>query len=653
MKKLIQYISAGLLSLIALSCNNHFLNEESDISAFADWRIYISPEWEAADYSINITTAENSKFSIIKTPDWLHVNNKSGQFINGSASINCSASMYNDYSAIGVYNSSIIMDIEGKGKCIVPVSYITEGNPVIKVEKNIALLYFFYGSTFNDTINIDNTGEGVLLFGIEKKPDWITFLLPSGTVLTDKTLYPIPPHSSIPLILLPNNMPFSLNDSQEKIVITSNDKNHNKTTINLTYGDPLLNTSYRVLNFGRNETTQTFQICNYGYGLLMWEIESCPEWLTVSETSGITVNSNCKTVTFTCNRNLLPKGRYTSNIYLRTNDKNKLYQTITFMVINEDTANPENIRAITGTIVEAWMDKSTDILYLATSQPNRLLAYNTRTKTIEKELSLNKAPTCFSVSEDNHKAVIGHDEQISYVDMDNFTVIKTFDVNYNIFDIEWGADNWCCYTQGVISRPYYLQWKNLDTGEIFETQNNGYYLDNYVFIKKIPNQDYIIATYINTTIVFCTKTREYVRRIFHFFNNFWLSSDGKYFFSILSANIFKTSSFIVSDQILPIAELSPNPSAILWSDFGPASHDIWVLSPSSEYVDFSRREIQQYEDIDYTRVKTYYYDEYYKGNRVEAHYFFVNSSGNEIIVIKNIVSNNNLNDWSIEHIPNP
>ncbi|MCL1933916.1 MAG: hypothetical protein FWF53_08935 [Candidatus Azobacteroides sp.] len=656
MKNLIQYISIGFLCFIAFSCSNDFLKDGSDLSINADMTIYIAPEWGAADYSVHVPMAGNAKFSVIQSPDWLQVNTPSGQFTNDYASINCSASTCKDYSEIGIYNASIILEIEGKGKSLVPISYITEGNPVIETAANVELRYDSYSSSNGHAaLVIRNTGEGILLWGISEKPEWITINFPGGTMIPDHTLYLLPQQSDITLELSYNNTSIPTSDLQGKIIIASNDKNHSETEVNVSFnmGNPSLYCNTNQLDFGRTETGQSLWFSNYGSGLLTWEIDSCPEWLSVSKTSGALTPYSDQYLTFTCNRSLVPNGQQPVTIYLKTNDKDNPSYAITVTIINY-AANPENIRAINGTVTDAWADKNNNILYIATSQPNRLLAYNMKTKTIDKELTLSKAPTCFSVSEDGHKAIVGHSGLISSVNMDNFSVTKTLEVNYNIFDIEWGSGNWCCYTGPGDLQWSRLYWINLDTNE---TSNLSASLYGGSILRKIPGQNYIVASEINLSNgvhIYNSNSREEEYDFFTYFGNFWFSETGTYLFS--EKNIYRTSQLFstpeYSDDLPPIGNFSPVPYQTYWIDHSAASHSVWVLSRASDYYFDTQREIRQYEDNDYTQVNTYYYDDYYNGYLTQAQYVFANGTGDEVIVIKNIVSDNNdRNDWSIEHIP--
>ena len=655
MKNLNQYIITCFLYLMVSSCSNDFLmKEEAYISTTSASEIYISPGWGKMDYSFHITDAGNAEFKIVKTPDWLNVTTSSGQFVNNIATINCNASVRSDFSEIGIYKGLMLLEIGDQRKVYISVSYVTEGNPQIDIERSITFNNFYnYNSR---PFVIKNKGQGILLFTIVEKPKWIT-LFQSGEIIPDNVTFPILPNSEISFDLLYNGESSSSSELLNgKIFIKCNDKSNNETVTDIYYdtGNPLLYCNTNEINFARRETIQEIYLRNVGTGLLTWEVESCPEWMTVSETKGILSTDSRQYLTFTRNISLMQEGHQVHTIYLKTNDKNNPLYAITVSAVNY-IPNPENIRTITGTVTDVWMDKTTDILYLTTKQPNRLLAYNTKTRTIDRELVLTKAPNCFSVSEDGHKAIIGHWVMISVVDMDNFSVIKTIEVDYNLFDIEWGANNWCCYTPGSEVQHYILQWKNIDTEETDNMSFDAGSLYSGTLIKKIPYQDYIIASKIRNIpsgiTIFDTQNRSESQYFHQDFHRFWFSSDGNYVYCTEN-QIFEVSSLLnpANSYVAPIGNFSPSLGLTYWMDHCAASHSVWVLSAISIFNE-TQREIYQYLDNDYTRVKTYYYDDYYNKNLTMAHYVFANSTGNELIVIKNIASDNNdLNGWLIEHI---
>jgi len=648
MKKFIQYISAGLFCVIAFACKNDFLTNVPNLPSISvASEIVVSPNWEARDYSIQVPTAGDAGFTIVKTPGWFHVPNLSGQFANGAATINCSASVNNAFSEVGIYKSSILLNIEGAGEIAIPVSYIVEGDPVIETESDLTLScnYTYYGSI---PLVIKNNGQGILLWSMVEKPDWVSFTDSlSASYPPNSSSLAIPPNGAISLTLLYNIQSLAPNaDLTGRIRILSNDKNNGETVINVqcAVGDPVLQCSANQLDFGSTDVIRSLDISNQGSGLLMWTLSGCPEWLSVSETRGTLSPYSSRTLVFTCDRSLLPAGQQSQTIYLETNDRNNPSYAITITAGDNPVAN---IQAIEGTVTDAWLDKTTNILYLTTSGPDRLLAYNTTTKTIERELALDRAPTCLSVSETDRSIIVGHEGMIIRVDPDNFYVTKTIALDFNIFDIEWGVDNWCCYTWDEDSN-YNLHWINLDTEETYETPSYGL-LFGKLGVKKIPHQDYIVASRLSNSpssiLVFSTREPNLVHAFGDDIGSFWFSSDGNYLFSSKN-QIYETSSLTSSDSPSLVGNFSPAPSSIYWIDHHADSQSVWVLAASSEGDDL-QREIRQYNDRDYTLVNTYRYGEYYEESPARAQYVFVNSTGNELFIIKN----NDLNAWSVEYIP--
>jgi len=354
MKNLIQYISIGFFCLVAFACSNNFLSEVPEGSFLTTTsEILISPEWEAADYSVYVPMAGYSYFDILQTPVWLTVQSRTGQFTNNQTTINCRASKHSDFPGTGIYKSSIVLYIEGQGKITIPVAYITEGNPAIETENTVILPYTGYFGSF--PLTIKNRGEGILLWTIVEKPEWIA--------INDLFSVTNPPrYSSSFAISSFNEFNFmlsydfeSLNPNDltgKRIVIASNDKNKSQTVIDIQFdmGNPVMFCDPDILDFETTDFTRLFNIYNQGDGLLTWRIESCPEWLSVSETSGILTPSSSKTLQFTCNRDLLPYEQLFQTIYLVTNDENDPWHAITVLVDNsyyypgdtEDTEDTED-----------------------------------------------------------------------------------------------------------------------------------------------------------------------------------------------------------------------------------------------------------------------------------------------------------------------
>ena len=655
MKNLFQYLTITTGLLFAFSCNNDFLTNEPALVSGESSSIVISPDWPEKDYSIYCQGLGNAKFTVTHSPSWLTVSPPSGQFVNDTATVRCKASSYCDFTDIGIYNAFLTLSVDGKGNFTVPIRYIVEGNPVIETASRLTIKY----DSFSNELPIKNTGRGILIWNITALPSWLSLNYGDSNNNRYPNLLPQDGVTSVYLSCKPD-IPYEENLSG-KIGIASNDQSKPQVEVEVVmdWGNPVFRyEGSNTMDFGLTETIRLFEFSNQGNGLLVWKIEDCPEWLSVSKTSGSLIPYSQERITFTCIRSLIPLDQSPVVIHMKTNDKNTPSYPIT-VITRSNAANPDDVKEITGNITDAYLDRSSDILYLTTNLPSRFLAYDIKSKTLVHELSLDYAPTCFSLSADGRKAVIGHNGHITSVDMNHFSVTKTFEVNYILYDVEWGAGSWCCYTPGEEVQNYNLQWKNLDTGETYDARREdiqGYgSLFGRTLIKKIPHQDYIVASKLailpTGITIFDNQNRNPVRYFHEDIGSFWFSSDGNYLFS--SGNqIYRTSLFMTTPDLLlpPIGKFLPAPanSQILWIDHHAASHSIVVLTSSSDYYD-ERHEIIQYEDNDFTRKASYFYDDYYKGSPMLAHYVFVNNAGTELVVIRNATSGNAL--WTLEFMP--
>jgi hypothetical protein len=662
MKTFIKYFKYTVLGLwflpLTYSCSDDFLKD----SVFYYWpsydgihnnEIYISPAWGAADYPIYCPEAGNARFSLSDIPAWLNVSSKTGQFVNGDAYITCSAVSNGDFAESGFYSAYMTIDIEGLGKYTILVYYVNEGTPEIKVSGNLELNYnnYYYGEY---VLNIANKGEGILIWEVTAHPEWITLdfgqstnILPSHEVTSVNVAY------NSNYLITEKTFDGTVTDKLTgQIIIASNDKNSEKTAIDVSFrlGAPDVNFYTDEIDFGRTETDKTFSFSVWN-GFLIWRIEDCPEWITFSQTHGVT--QSYADLQVTCNRSKLPAGANFATVTVRTNDPNNPLWEITLKCRN-GSVNSENVKAISGTVTDAWFDKTTDMLYLSTKQPNHLLVYDTKTKTTANEITLTNAPACFSVSEDRQKIAVGHEGKISFIDMNSLAVEKTVEIETTVSDIEWGVDDWCCYVPGTTFQQFCsLKWINTVSDERYESSDDS---DLYggAIIRKIPNQDYIVATRLQLSpsglIVYNFKTRQFVNYFHESFDRLWVSADGTYLFDAFR-NVYRTST-LQAENISPVAQLKLD-NQVRWIDHNPATGSLWVLR--QDWYNALEPKVWQLEPNDYTVVNTFYHDDYYLTTvngvqaeyPVEAHYVFANSADTEIVVIKNVEQGN---AWSLEYI---
>ena len=327
----IQLFRYSIFLFFVTSCGNDFLNDAPTF--FGEGTpIGISSEWEEQDYATYCESAGNAKFTIHHTPAWLKVSTQSGQFIDGVAILTCKAKANKDFSEVGIYHALITLSVEGKGRLAIPVVYILEGNPVIETASTVG-----YNISPNGRVSVKNTGNGILLCSVSAISEWFLLCDNHGNIFSIE---------EYPIIILPTNgvetiylgwnptRPPSQENLSGTIVITTNDKDKPEVEVKLqmNLGNPSLYCDFNQMDFGQTETVRKFGFINFGDGLLVWKIEECPEWLTVSESEGVIIPYSGEELTFACTRELLQPGINTATIYLKTNDRMRPSFSITVVV---------------------------------------------------------------------------------------------------------------------------------------------------------------------------------------------------------------------------------------------------------------------------------------------------------------------------------
>ena len=656
MKRIIKSIILLSVTILIFSCSDEFLNEKLNISGVATSAVIISPEWETDDYQFQCEDAGNADFVIESKPEWLSIETNSEKFVNSIATIHAKANTDSRFSKTGIYIDQMLITSNRK-KFAVPLYYINEGNPSAQVSRTFEINY----NNYNNQLQISNSGDGVLLWDIVSLPEWLTVNMDQfnemSLILGKDASASIPFNFDLEKAIQ-NNILTGL------IVLITNDKNNPQIEIQVTtnLGNPDFNIFENPLNFDNSETSKIFRVYNHGDGMVIWRFEELPEWLTVSPANGVVLSYSSADINFTCDRSKLLPGLNSDTIYLKSSDPDKSIITITVTVRVPGIS--ENVRLMEGNIVDLKFNKNTNKLFYVTSQPNKLVVYDLVAKEVTHEIAFSKAPTCLTISEDFTKAMVGHGGMMSVVNLTDYSISKTYDTDYTVYDVEWANDDWFCFTKAN-NYTDNLFWINTTTDESFQTSSGSHKLGT-ADLKKIPNQPYIIAGSKNVSpsgiYVFETETKTLKSYTHTTLDKLWFFNEGQFVVTGFS-QIMRTSSITSPSGY----NLNAPPSIgeligeayrypAWWIDFSPGSHSIWAILSyhANYYFPPVNATIYQFEDNDYKLVKTIRYDNIYQPDaqtaayEVEARYVFANSGETELSVLRKGKDNN---IWTIEFIP--
>lgn len=144
------------------------------------------------------------------------------------------------------------------------------------------------------------------------------------------------------------------------------------------------------------------------------------------------------------------------------------------------------LRRLPFNVVDAVYSEALDKI-LIVGDDKRFYAYSPQTHAIQV-VSLNKQGTAISVLPDGSKAAIGHDHNISIVDLLSLKVEKFLATSTDVFDIEIATNGY------VYAMPRTDQWQRLraikiENGE--EVQQSGNFVRAGSVMKMHPSQKYI------------------------------------------------------------------------------------------------------------------------------------------------------------------
>ena len=177
----------GFIAVSIHSCSDDFVTKRREVQYIDETSIYMYPDEDAKEYPIIWAVAGNATFAIIKKPDWLKVESMTGQFINGKAVLTLSAVRNELFTAARFYVALVTIEVDGVGKGVFPVSYISIGSPDNPINPDffcddVKLIDF--GSTITQYIlHITNRAPAILIWKLQECPQWITMDIQNDIVI--------------------------------------------------------------------------------------------------------------------------------------------------------------------------------------------------------------------------------------------------------------------------------------------------------------------------------------------------------------------------------------------------------------------------------------------------------------------------------------
>lgn len=430
-------------------------------------------------------------------------------------------------------------------------------------------------------------------------------------------------------------------------------------------------TSYRNAEMQYYPSTMTFEsaspqelsIVNTGQGLLVWEITSKPDWLTVSLTYDTLYPSVYRAVEVGIIKELLTPGEiYAGTIMILSNAR---FSHFTIPVdVRLPVIPPSDPGQATSILTDAEYHQGSGILAICTTMPNQIRLLNTVTGELDS-IALDKTPVCISFTEDGHKALIGYsDAKVAYLDIDSRQITAEYDIDCIPFDIVPGENGWCYIT------PESDQWVmlrnlNLTTGQVI-TSTTATSIYEQTVIRKVPGKPYMAGSQLGLSpsglLLFdltSGQATDAVTRYHESIGHFWLSKDGARLYSAYR-NVYTLPAYdgqFHSGSPPVYGNIGSELPYIYALDECPAISSVFVSSTNYFSQGGTSSLIEQFHTTSLNKIKTYNVSSVWLNlsgteylYETTPRFIFVNKEGTALYVLKTLKQNFDSDSWFMETI---
>jgi chitinase len=215
--------------------------------------------------------------------------------------------------------------------------------------------------------------------------------------------------------------------------------------------------------------------------------------------------------------------------------------------ISDGSVTPLDFR-----VTDAEQSRALGRLVFVSAESRKLVIYDPDTET-SQDVALNLDPTCLSVSPDGLFAAVGHDANVSYVDLSAGMLVSTISVSIPVAEIVLG-DNGYVYAHGDV----YDGFRSIEIASQTVTESPGFTYDYANRMRLHPSGDRlygasrnispddIIRIDISGGIASNAQDSQY-HGDYYMCGDLWLSRDGGRIFTACG-NVFRSSVDAASDM---------------------------------------------------------------------------------------------------------
>ena len=545
-------------------------------------------ENETANLSLTPVPGGTASWTVESKPSWLVLSQESGHLNNSPTTLNLTT----DESGLnpGTYSGDLKIS-SSAGPAFAKINFTIDAHPEAQLSTD---QLNFDPVTEVQNFTLTNSGTGGLTWTAATEASWMTITPAEGSISASGNM-------EIEVVVNRENLPVGTQNAN--IVISSN-ADHGDVLLPVTMEVPEIATialsadSVGVDFFVENNTVTIINDGNvtYDYSITMDE-----SFVTLSPSTGTLAMGETVDVTITPDRTALSTGTSTTTLTISNNKGESVTLPVSVNHFIEEKL------LISGILKDAEYDRNNDVFILAFDK--ELRKYNPADESFTS-VALNLASNCVSVSLDGRYAVVGHTGFISYVDLSTMTLLETYSVTTDVFDIVLAPNGY------VYAFPEEDQWEKircLNLSDGTETLSGVSSIYENTRAKLHPSGNYIYGAnnglspsdFEKYDITGGTASYMYdspYHGDFEFRGNIWISDDGTRLFS-RAMNVFKSTTDKATD--MTYAGALGEGSFVVALDHSSLINKVYaVLTTGNRYDDIPSSEVSVYDGTYYQLEKT-------------------------------------------------
>jgi chitinase len=527
-------LAAAILAVAVQGCGDDSPSDIPAVLAVSPLEVALTPE-SGGRFGLTAVPAGGSvQWEVTAKPSWAELSRSSGTATGSISYVDVTAPGLAT-SEPGIYTGTVEILSNG-GIGMVALTATVEAAPLAEVTPSSLT---FGGDDDQQTFTLRNAGRGPLTWTLSSAAGHLTFSSGSGTLATG---------ASTSITATADRTGLPVGTVEDTVVVATNAAGAaTRVPAAITVApEPLAQVSGGVIVYPPGDTA-SFVLSNPGTASLNWTA-SAGSGVTLSPASGVVAIEDSVRITVTVDRNVVTTYGVVDSVRIGSDAD-------VSPVVPLELSRWTRPSVLDHRVVDAEYSRATDRIVTVSASPARLSIIDPATLSVQ-HVDLGLPPTAVSIAPDGQSAAVGHDGNVSYVDLAGASVVAVHPVTTDAIDVVLAGNGY------VYVFPRTDQWESIRAIELAtgtETDSGGWSIYAGTVARLHPSGDHMYGAdrglspsdFEKYDIQSGTPSVLYdspYHGDYSFGGDIWISDDGARLFA-RSGNVFRSSTVQADDML--------------------------------------------------------------------------------------------------------